>query len=168
LVQRDARNDTGEDGGLKTISYPSEKEVLHDLSSFLAITRGLRPRWRKLKLPTQSDTVRPYGDAKILWFRGQSDASWGLVPKIWRKEYSDADEAEMRLEFESVGHPLTQAGSVRDKWYWYFLMQHYGAPTRILDWTTNPLAALYFVVRDPVEVESAVWIIDPWGGTERT
>jgi hypothetical protein len=148
--------------GLKTICYPSEKEVLHDLSSFLAITRGLRPRWRKLKLPTQSDTVRPYGEAKTLWFRGQSDANWALSPKIWRKEYSDADEAEMRLEFESVGHPLTQAGTARDKWYWYFLMQHYGAPTRILDWTTNPLVALYFAIRDAVEVDSAVWVIDPW------
>jgi hypothetical protein len=77
----------------------------------------------------QSETVRPYGEAKNLWFRGQSDASWGLSPKIWRNEYSDANEAEMRLEFESVGHPLTQAGTARDKWHWYFLMQQ---PLRFL------------------------------------
>jgi hypothetical protein len=144
-----------------TFEYPSEKEKYDDLSGFLAIVRGLRPRWRTLKLPTQTTHVRPYGDEKALWFRGQSDATWGLIPRIWRKEYSDANEAEMRLEFESVGHPLTQSGAVHDKWHWYFLMQHYGAPTRILDWTVNPLVALYFAVRDS-EADGAVWVVDPW------
>ena len=68
----------------------------------------------------------------------------------------------MRLEFESVGHPLTPPGSVYDKWHWYFLMQHYGAPTRLLDFTVNPLAALYFAIRDNGGEDAAVWIVDPW------
>jgi hypothetical protein len=68
----------------------------------------------------------------------------------------------MRLEFESVGHPLTQSGAAHDKWHWYFLMQHYGAPTRILDWTVNPLVALYFAVRERIEENGAVWVVDPW------
>ena len=142
--------------------YPSEKEGYDDLSGFLAIITGLRLRWRTLKLPTQTDDIRPYGEEKALWFRGQTDTSWGLVPRIWRKQYSDANEAEMRLEFESVGHPLTVLGTAHDKWHWYFLMQHYGAPTRLLDWTVNPLVALYFAVRDATEDDGAVWVVDPW------
>jgi hypothetical protein len=143
-------------------SYPSGSEKCGDLSEFLTIIRGLRPKWRKLKLPTQSDAIRPYGEAKALWFRGQSNGGWGLVPTIYRNDYTDANEAEMRLEFESVGHPLAQSSITHDKWHWYFLMQHYGAPTRILDWTTNPLVALYFAVREAGKADAAVWVIDPW------
>lgn len=142
--------------------YPSQGEQFVDLSAFLGIVRGLRPRWRQLNLPTQSESIRPYGEQNALWFRGQTDASWGLTPRIQRKEYADANEAEIRLEFESVGTPLTQSGTMKDKWHWYFLMQHYGAPTRLLDWTINPLVALYFAVCEDLNEDSAVWVVDPW------
>jgi hypothetical protein len=33
-------------------------------------------------------------------------------------------------------------------WEWYFLMQHYGAATRLLDWTQGALLALYFAVNN--------------------
>lgn len=143
-------------------TYPSEKEKFSDLSGFLEIVKGLRSRWRKLNLPTQTRNIRPYGEEKSLWFRGQSNAEWGLTPRIWRPEYRDANEAEMRLEFESVGTPLTQPRTIADQWHWYFLMQHYGAPTRLLDWTINPLVALYLAVCDEPDQDGAVWIIDPW------
>jgi hypothetical protein len=41
-------------------------------------------------------------------------------------------------------------------------MQHYLAPTRILDWTENLLIALFFVVRDPQqdEKDGALWILN--------
>jgi len=68
----------------------------------------------------------------------------------------------MRLEFESIGAPMTQSPTFLDKWHWYFLMQHYAAPTRLLDWTVNPLVALYFAVCDESDRDGAVWIVDPW------
>jgi hypothetical protein len=54
-----------------------------------------------------------------------------------------------------------------DYWGWYFLMQHYGAPTRLLDWTDSALVALFFALNSESKVpkdreDAAVWMLDPW------
>ena len=130
--------------------------VMGPLSLFLERIKELRTEWQLTVRP------EPRGEEQPLWFRGHTDANWKLMPKLYRKEYGDADESEIRNEFQSRALQLIQGRMPASKWEWYFLMQHYGVPTRLLDWTENALIALYFAVEDhPGTCDAAVWVLDP-------
>jgi hypothetical protein len=102
------------------------------------------------------------------WFRGQTDSSWPLRPGLYRHvprhRSIRAMEDELRQEF-IVRAPSLGPERPQNSWEWYFLMQHCGAPTRLLDWTESALIALFFAVRGktgPNEQDGAVWILEPW------
>jgi hypothetical protein len=119
------------------------------LEEYLSVCAGLVKAW------SAADT----GELP-LWFRGQRDAAWGLIPGAYR--YPDLDEDEVRSEFMLKARPLlTQAP--RSDWEWYFLMQHHGLPTRLLDWTEGSLIALHFALAQATtHQDAAVWVLDPW------
>lgn len=100
------------------------------------------------------------------WFRGHAEAHWKLSPKLYRvptpKRGIRIIEDEIRQEFIMRAPGLTD-GSPLNSWEWYFTMQHFGAPTRLLDWTEGVLIALYFAIRDSKgENDAAIWALDPW------
>jgi hypothetical protein len=95
-----------------------------------------------------------------LWFRG-ADREHDPIPSLFR--YRNADEWEIRREFRRRGLQMLSEREPQDDWEWYFLMRHYNAPTRLLDWTDSALIALYFALRSPrvEDFPPAVWVLDP-------
>lgn len=107
---------------------------------------------------------RPTAHLRV-WFRGQPDSSWVLHPGVYRPAFPEREEPKrlrierlMNQDFRVQSAALTR-GDKNDQEL-YFLQQHYGIPTRLLDWTTNPLSALFFAVAEKPEVEAALYMMD--------
>lgn len=99
----------------------------------------------------------------IAWYRGQSDASWGLIPSLARDggKHLSKEGAIYKRFIQNATQLMDYAPM--DEWEWLFVMQHHRAPTRLLDWTEGPLVALYFATAntDREHRDSALWCLDP-------
>lgn len=176
------------------------------IAEFVNLVREITGRWQEADWKkTESDdesllnNVRAVGQ---VWFRGQSNCNLSLRPGLYRERTfkslikqddspvpSDTEEKlieelfdlehDLRIDFTSYGRLLNSSNEAKSSADWYFLMQHHGVPTRLLDWTTNALAALFFCVQDyqPNRREEepatepkaivAVWMLDAYWLADR-
>ena len=117
--------------------------------------------------------LQVFEDDKIYlhWYRGHADKTWDLIPKVQRGFFDD-DEQLFRKEryytndFQARASTIPTINSkpkLNEYANWLTLMQHYGLPTRLLDWSRSPLISLYFAVFDVKECEkdACVWILTP-------
>jgi hypothetical protein len=100
-----------------------------------------------------------------LWFRGHERIAYKLVPSILRESFGQngryVDEVSLIRHFKVLNPDAAPATS--SDFDWLVTMQHYLAPTRLLDWTENLLVALYFSVRNPAldnKEDAAIWILN--------
>jgi FRG domain-containing protein len=103
-------------------------------------------------------------------FRGQEDAGWGLKPSLERvlerfelpidelREYESLLLREFKRHFHRYSLYVPPDD---DDAEWLTMMQHHGAPTRLLDWTYSFHVALFFAVESAkAKSTCAIWAVD--------
>ncbi len=103
------------------------------------------------------------------WFRGNANIEWRLIPSALRFTSSSKRNAVLNLlnDFKRYGElKLQKAPNADQEFKWVQLAQHYGLPTRLLDWTKNAAIALYFACQpqkneNEVEKDGAVFLLNP-------
>lgn len=165
--------DTGDvmDGRNVTVTRDANKSITRATSvvEYLSVIDKIHKKLQK----SPPDNVFPRTGCR-LWFRGLKAEDYDLTPKIGRPPLNTRYEEIFLSRFKSKTTPcmdrissLPFSGPPSTYWSWLFLMQHFGVPTRLMEWTQDALTALVFAVdttglspreadKDPV-----VWCLEP-------
>ena len=106
-------------------------------------------------------------------YRGLSDSEYKLIPSVYRKDIvcsenhtienekflSRGSEKAILQNFIQEGSPYLNMPST-ELLMWAEYAQHYGTPTRFLDWTVNPLVAMFFACNGSNKKDAIVWILN--------
>jgi hypothetical protein len=110
-------------------------------------------------------------EGRFLWFRGLNCSTYTLLPKLMRegKLASEVFDREKRLltRFRQRSMAYWPTGYPQNDWEHLFAMQHFGMPTRLLDWSENLFVASHFALEEPSlhthpgACVPVVWCVDP-------
>jgi hypothetical protein len=102
-------------------------------------------------------------------FRGEQHAEWplysalsrylqtfGIHPRAWPEQ----EQRILRIFKRKAHQYLPQPPEIDDDFQWLALMQHHGAPTRLIDFTWSPYVAAFFAL-ERATGEAAVWAVNP-------
>lgn len=125
----------------------------------------------KTEILASWDDIHGYATRRGWLFRGEESTDWqpktslerccdrlGVKPKL-RRTIEDRMVREFRRAYHQFARHIPDRQAILE---WLSIMQHHGAPTRLLDFTYSVYVAAYFAVEE-AEEDCAVWAIDgPW------
>lgn len=124
----------------------ANKEAASQLDAWEAFLANMRRARKEL------------GSPETVWYRGHWSSAYSLLPSLLRVSRGLSRE-------QALFHKYRQAAAhlMKDRetdWETLFDMQHYGIPTRLLDWTETLGVAVFFALGTQPN-EAAVYVLDP-------
>lgn len=99
---------------------------------------------------------RRYRKSTFWKFRGHCCADWKLMPGAGREPFKHLSDAQLFSSWKARAIAYLENYNYSD-WDLLAIAQHNGLPTRLLDWSSNPLIAVFFAVIDSPESDGAVY-----------
>jgi len=120
----------------------------------------------EIRIHNFNDYLRLVDEAprKSLW-RGMSNSEYKLLPSLGRLQSSYTHNDIINLETAAFrifkSHVMSYGEYLSyNNLDLLSLAQHYGMPTRLLDWSLNPIVALYFAVAKDSNTDSVVYMLN--------
>lgn len=101
------------------------------------------------------------------WYLGQPDLKGDLVPPFYKAGIKPEHEREVLRDWRQMSAEFAPTGGLAD---WQLLMNAHlaGVPSRIIEWSANPLVALFTAVESLSADDGRVWVLNPWIMNEHT
>ncbi|TNE71155.1 FRG domain-containing protein, partial [bacterium] len=148
-----------------------DSNTIKNLGDFVNWVSQVSNEWKKYDQEWKKNEGKDTRDDPAVkpWFRGLASSTYKLTPSIvYQNNISIERLNEVwfnKIFKEKAPKYLSHIPNETEYGKWLFLMRHYSAPSRLLDWSESALIALFFALTEKPEKEDqnpAVWMLHPF------